>query len=321
MGVMTLTGSQYTITSGDYTAVITEQGAALRSLRRSGIPLILEHDPDQLTPAAAGQLLIPWPNRIDHGEYTFEGTTQKLPITEAALDNAIHGLTRWESWSLLEITESAVTLGHRLLGRPGYPFRLDLTARYSLSATVTPNSAAAEPADPGLTVTITATNRGSTPAPYGHGAHPYLTVGVPVDECTITLPTTHYQPVDPRMIPSGPPLPTTNSPYDLPSPLGPLHLDTAFTTHGSAHAIPATNPTHAEVHLTGGGRTVTLWADPAHPWLQLYTADGLPPALRRTALAVEPMTCPANAFNTGIDLIHLAPGATFEGSWGITAQL
>lgn len=185
--------------------------AAVAPPRRD--PLILEHDPDQLTPAAAGQLLIPWPNRIDHGEYTFDGTAQKLPITEAALDNAIHGLTRWESWSLLEITESAVTLGHRLLGRPGYPFRLDLTARYALAATAaqpvsTLNSATA----PGLTVTITATNRGPVPAPYGHGAHPYLTVGIPVDECTVSLPTTHYQPVDPRMIPSGPPLPVSQAP-------------------------------------------------------------------------------------------------------------
>jgi aldose 1-epimerase len=61
---------------------------------------------------------------------------------------------------------------------------------------------------------------------------------------------------------------------------------------------------------------VTVWADEAWPYVQLFTGDPLPDVDRR-ALAVEPMTCPPDAFNTGEGLIRLEPGEAFSGSWGI----
>ena len=60
---------------------------------------------------------------------------------------------------------------------------------------------------------------------------------------------------------------------------------------------------------------VTVWADDAWPWLQLFTGDL--PDIRRRGLAVEPMTCPPNALATGEGLIRLEPGQAFEGTWGI----
>ena len=48
----------------------------------------------------------------------------------------------------------------------------------------------------------------------------------------------------------------------------------------------------------------------------LFTGDPLPDVARRS-LAVEPMTCPPNAFRTGRDLIHLAPGQSVSSRWGI----
>jgi aldose 1-epimerase len=61
---------------------------------------------------------------------------------------------------------------------------------------------------------------------------------------------------------------------------------------------------------------VTVWADAAWKHVQLFTGDPLPDVARRS-LAVEPMTCPPNAFQTGEDLIRLEPGETFTGTWGI----
>jgi aldose 1-epimerase len=61
---------------------------------------------------------------------------------------------------------------------------------------------------------------------------------------------------------------------------------------------------------------VTVWADDAWPYVQIFTGD-LPDVGRR-GLAVEPMTCPPNAFNTGEGLIRLEPGERFDGRWGIT---
>lgn len=297
---MTLTGNQYTIEAGPYRAVVTEQGATLRSLTLDGRPLILEHDADDVVPAALGQILAPWPNRIDRGVYVFEGVEQRTPVTEPELDCAIHGLVRWESWTPSEHSASGVTLRHRLLGRPGYPYRLDLSASYALDA------------EKGLTVVLSATNSGTRNAPYGQSAHPYLTVGLPLDECTVTFGATHYQPVNDRLIPSGAPVPVTGTPYDLSAGgrLGERRIDTAFT------GLPHTDG-RVWVGLSGGGRTVGLWADDGHGWFQLYTADDLPGGRARTGLAAEPMTCPPNAFNTGVDLITLKPGDTFSGSWGI----
>ena len=50
--------------------------------------------------------------------------------------------------------------------------------------------------------------------------------------------------------------------------------------------------------------------------MQLFTGDPLPDVARRS-LAVEPMTCPPNAFRTGEDLIRLEPGASVTSAWGI----
>jgi aldose 1-epimerase len=61
---------------------------------------------------------------------------------------------------------------------------------------------------------------------------------------------------------------------------------------------------------------VTVWADEKWPYVQLFTGDPLPDVARRS-LAVEPMTCPANAFRTGESLIRLEPGDVFDATWGI----
>ena len=63
---------------------------------------------------------------------------------------------------------------------------------------------------------------------------------------------------------------------------------------------------------------VVVWADDSWPYVQLFTGD-LPDVGRR-GLAIEPMTCPPNAFNTGEGLIRLEPGEVFEGRWGITGS-
>jgi aldose 1-epimerase len=76
----------------------------------------------------------------------------------------------------------------------------------------------------------------------------------------------------------------------------------------------------AWVHLVASSGTesgVRLWADEGYRWLQVFTGDPLGPDLRRRALAVEPMTCPPNAFVTGDDLLILSPGEAVTHTWGI----
>jgi aldose 1-epimerase len=65
---------------------------------------------------------------------------------------------------------------------------------------------------------------------------------------------------------------------------------------------------------------VTLWLDDSFCYVQVFTGDTLPPAERRLGVAIEPMTCPANAFATGEALKILEPGETWQCQWGVGAS-
>ena len=60
---------------------------------------------------------------------------------------------------------------------------------------------------------------------------------------------------------------------------------------------------------------LVLAVDESWPWLQIYSADGLPEGQRRRSLAVEPMSCPPNALADDVDLVVLEPGGDWSGTW------
>jgi aldose 1-epimerase len=300
-----LTGQQYQLAAGRYRATVTELGAGLRELLFGDRPVIAGYRADELPPGGAGQLLAPWPNRIHGGRYTFGGAELQLALTEPAYGNAIHGLTRWMDWTPVWRDASAVLLRSARHGQEGYPFCLEIDAEYRL-----------DPAT-GLHVAITATNRGSRAAPYGTGSHPYLTAGTPVvDGCELTVPAASWLPTDDRGIPSAPPAAVDGTPYDFrkPRPIGASRLDHALT------GLDRDGDGRAWAHLAAqdrAGATVGLWVGTGYRWLQVFTGDTLGPDRRRTAVAIEPMTCPPNAFVTGDDLLVLEPGQTVTHTWGI----
>ena len=303
--IVPLTGVQYEIEAGPYRATVTELGAGLRELTLRGQPVVAGYEADELPPAGAGQLLAPWPNRIDGGRYVFGGTEQHLALTEPARGNAIHGLTRWMAWTVIRHEASAVLLRSAPHGQQGYPFCLEIEAEYRLDA------------DDGLHVAITARNRGSHAAPYGTGSHPYLTVRTPsVDDCELTVPARSWLPMDDRGIPSGPPAAVEGTPYDFREPrsIGTTRLDHALT------GLSRDGDGRAWAHLAadgGAGPRVSLWAGQGYHWLQVFTGDPLGPDRRRKAVAIEPMTCPPNAFASTDDLLVLEPGQAVTHAWGI----
>ncbi len=184
-------GEQFAISGGGYDAVITESGAALRTLTHGGRDLVDGFAEDEMSSGGRGQLLMPWPNRIRDGRYTFAGTEHQLALTEPKRANASHGLARWAAWTLEEHTSNSVSLQYRVMAQSGYPWLVDLHVIYDLSAD-------------GLTVTQTATNLSPAPAPYASGAHPYLTVGDgPVDTWELCLPAATRSVTDERLIPVG----------------------------------------------------------------------------------------------------------------------
>jgi aldose 1-epimerase len=279
-------GEQWTFSAGEYRGTVVSVGGGLRGLSSGDRQVLVDYAEDQMAHAGIGQHLFPWPNRIADGKYTFAGSEQQLSLTEPTRQNAIHGLTRWANWSRLDngSDESVVEVGYRLHGEPGYPHQLDLSVRYSLDATE------------GLAVEATATNIGRSDAPYGFGTHPYLTVGRPIDECELTFTAPQRLDVtEDRLLPVGlVEVAGTEFDFGQPKTVGGLFIDNAFTGLAAGWRVRLTDP--------ATGRSAELSSDT--PWMQLYSGD----AIGRAGLAVEPMTCPPNAFATGEDLITLKPG-------------
>lgn len=300
-------GQQLELRHGEQRVTIVEVGGGLRDYR-VGDRLVLDgYDATAMASRGRGQLLAPWPNRIAGGRYTFAGTDQQLPINEVALGNAIHGLARWSAWDLERTGPAGARASFLLHPQSGYPFTVAFTADYRLG-------------DDGLTVTMTAANRGDRPAPVGLGAHPYLYVPGPdgtnvrADDVRVTVPATTRLVTDDRSIPTGRE-DVAGTPFDFRTGrlVGDLVVDSCFTD------LTRDADGRATVGLAGPGDAspAAVWMDRTWPFVQVFTGDTLSPGERRRSIAVEPLTCPANAFNSGDGLQVLEPGQMFGGSWGI----
>jgi aldose 1-epimerase len=289
-------GEQVELRLGGQSAVVVGVGGGLRSYSVGDRSVLDGYGPDELCPSGRGQLLVPWPNRIEDGSYEFGGRSYQLALDEPERRNAIHGLTRWSEWSVAERGTERALLKHMLYPSPGYPFALELEAEYTLG-------------EEGLTVRIAATNVGSEPCPYGAGAHPYLAVGGDgVDGVELRVPARTVLQSNERALPVGRAAVVGELDFREAKPIGGTKLDHCYTD------LERDDDGRARVHLLGGS---TLWVDESYSYLMVFTGDGLPDVERRS-IAVEPMTCPPNAFRTGESLIVLDPGETYTGSWGIT---
>jgi aldose 1-epimerase len=295
-------GEQVEISFGDQRAVVVEVGGGLRSYSVADHEVLDGYGPNEQAQSGRGQLLIPWPNRLQDGSYEFEGQRHQLPLTEPELSNAIHGLVRWAGWTIGERHPDRVVMKHVIHPQPGYPFTVSLDVEYSLGHT-------------GLAVKTTARNLGADPCPYGCGQHPYLTVGTAtVDTNDLRAPGHRVLVSDERDLPTGAePVDGTEFDFRAGRTIGGTKLDHAFTD------LERDEDGRARVTLRDSGekRTITLWVDESYRYLMLFTGDPLPDVNRRS-LAVEPMTCPPNAFRTGESVLRLAPGQSIATTWGIT---
>ncbi len=98
--------------------------------------------------------------------------------------------------------------------------------------------------------------------------------------------------------------------------IGVTKLDTAFT----ALRRDSDGRSCVELDHPDGAGGATVWADDRFGYFMVYSGDTLDSGERRTALAVEPMSCPPDAFRSGIDLAVIRPGARWFGSWGIVPR-
>jgi aldose 1-epimerase len=293
------TGEQIDLVAGATHAVVTEVGGGLRALEIDGRARVEDFDADAAPPMGAGMVLVPWPNRIAGARYTWRGQEYVLEVTEPARGHAIHGFLRRRPWTVRDRAADTVTFAADVDPSWGWPGPLHVETTYAV-----------DPA--GLTVTHALTNTGDAGVPAGLGAHPYLRVGdVAPSDCTLTLAADRIVDVDDALIPTRVRPVTPEEDPRGGRRVADLTLDTCFGAAAGPDGVLGV------LRAPDGGATA-LWADAGVRGVQAFTPDDLDG--RGRAVAVEPMTCPPDALNSGTDLEVLAPGRTWRFSWGIAAR-
>jgi aldose 1-epimerase len=286
--------------SGDLQATITAVAAGIRTLSINGIDLVPVYAEDLPQPMGAGIVLVPWPNRIRDGIWTHNGIARRLAITEPTRNNAIHGLLRYTEYKAIARERDSVTLSATIYPQIGYPFLLGTAVHYELIAD-------------GLKVTHFVENLGAEAAPVAIGTHPYVKIGgVPTADLMLRLDAASHIEVDDRLLPTGE-VPVEGTEWDFREGrrVGDVELDDAFGELVSSDG----QVTHT---LTApDGRRVSIWADDEFDYVQVFTTREFPGEQGDVAIAVEPMTAPAEAFNSGRGLRWLDPGEEWQLSWGI----
>lgn len=296
------TGIQHRLRRDAVTAHIAQVGAALRGLTVGGVDVVPPYPLGVRPPSASGVVLVPWPNRVRDGVWLHDGEPQRLAVTEPARGNAIHGLLRYTAYDATMHADDAVELSATVFPQPGYPFRIDTSVRYALTGD-------------GVQVTHEVVNRAVDAAPVALGTHPFVTIGdADPDDLVLTVPASERFPLDERMLP-GAPVPVDGTHYDLRAGrrLADLDLDDAWT------GIARDPDGRSRCTLAApDGRRAVLWAGPGFDVVQVFTTTSYPGQPR--AVAIEPMTAPADAFNSGIGVRWLAPGESWRLDWGIALE-
>ena len=299
---MTLpTGEQLLLAHGDQRAVVTEVGATLREYQKGGVAVVEGFGEDEMATGARGQLCFPWPNRLATGSWCFSGREARAPLDEPEHGNAIHGLVRYRPFRVDAVAQNRVALSLLVHPEPGYPFLALVEVAFHLGSL-------------GLTVTTTVTNADTVSLPFGLGFHPYLAVPAHgVDRAILSVPAGGAVEVDEHRR-SGRLTRPVGGELDWrePRPIADAALDVTFCDLAQPESSRATARLAEED--TGA---VELSVDRTFPYLHVFTGDALDAPRRRTAVSIEPMTCPPDALRTGKDLVVLEPGQRWTGSWRV----
>lgn len=292
------TGRRFHLRGPHSSAEIAQVGAALRALTVDGVDLVPRYPDDVPTPAASGVVLVPWPNRIRDGRYSFDGADLQLAISEPKFGNASHGLLRFGTYEPIEQSDERLVLGADIVPQTGYPFHLRTRVTFSLQRD-------------GLHVAHDIENIGATTAPVALGVHPYLQIGgVDTADLVVRSTGTTTLVLDDRNIPVDEVPVGTGTDLRAGVRLGDAALDNGY------RGLERDAEGRARHTLTApDGARVELWQDEGFRWAQVFTTDRYPG--QPLAVAIEPMTAPANAFATGDDLERLEPGHILHREWGV----
>ncbi|MCB0532654.1 MAG: hypothetical protein H6574_16600 [Lewinellaceae bacterium] len=284
--------------TGDGFSIVPGLGATVLELNFRGTNVIDGYQsPEELEIGKWGKsaLLFPFPNRLQDGQYSWLGENHFFPINHPSSGNAIHGFVRDEAFEVvrIELTNETAELTCRYEYRgqhASYPFPFTLEVTFSMSY----RSA--------FHVSFFLKNRHKEAIPVGLGWHPYFRLADTVGDHNMQLPTCKMVEIDERMIPTGGLRAFPD--FSKEKMLGDTVLDNCFKV--------ADEHTLYHLHLRAGTRQLTLAASrELFPFFQVFT----PPD--RQSIALEPMTCNVNAFQTGDGLVTVPAGGDWTAAFGV----
>lgn len=286
--------------SGEYISVIPELGGrvheiALRSKERLLQVLDNEKDVEAFKDERwyRGVILLPFPNRVRDGKYEFSGREFSLPINMPGEGHAIHGLMYNKIFSVMEDSgENTITLEYDNKENEGYPFPCLVRYTFALGQH-----------EVGCRVEVQ--NKGEAALPLGVGWHPYFNLEADVDTLLLKMPSVASLSVDERMIPTGEK--DSFEDYEEMSQIYDTEFDTGFQIQDEGEVVTS-------IHNQGTDVTLELFQTAGAQgfnYVQVFTPPG------RKSVAIEPMTCPTDAFNSKEALIILGKGETWSGNFGV----
>lgn len=285
------------------TATVSNVGAALKNLKVNETEIITPTTGHELNPYADGIVMAPWANRIDHGKWNLNGQELQLQITDTQLDNAIHGLVSQKLFEISRQSQSSVRLQAEISKTAGYPFDVSIWVEYTLTSN-------------GIKVTQGATNQGIDPAPLVVGAHPLFQIsGTPTELLEFKSAARSVDLVNERKIPIGKQK-IANTQYDISNW---RELSTCDFDHGFGDLVRDEQGLAHHYLRSPKGDLLDIWQGKEFKYAFIFTPDRFhnnADSTLRKAIAIEPQTGPANAFNSKEDLIWLEPDQVFEASWG-----
>ncbi len=287
-------------------SIVPEYGANLRSLvlthEHQSINCIegVQSYQELITDSAfRSAFLAPWPNRIKDGKYSYHEDNFELPVNEVARNHAIHGFIYRYPFQIteeqLEREELQVVLKNEYLGDyPGYPFTFNTLIKFNLNTTS------------GLSIEVEVENTDKEKIPVGIGWHPYFQFGEQVDQYQLQMPATEGYELDKRFIPTG--KISSYSSFEEVNNIGDTRFDSSF--------LLKANKGKVATRLIEPARKLVLecWQETGKDkfdYLQVYIPK------HRKSLAIEPMTCAIDAFNSKDGIWLVSPGSKAGGTFGV----
>jgi len=235
-------------------------------------------------------ILFPFPNRIEDGTYHYKGKQYTFQVNEAPVNNAIHGIVYDKAFDTghIHMDQEAVSIELTYVSdgsETGFPFPFVLTLTYLIQVSGS------------MKLRFEVQNTGASAFPYGLGWHPYFFTES-LKDCTLAFPSADHFLCNERSLP----VKEVKSPLPGQFEIGEKKFDDAYSLRKSTCSLE-----------TGSYELTMNFTDESRTFLQVYT----PP--HGKSIALEPMTCIANSFNSGIGMKELLPGN--KSSWTVDLDL